>query len=495
MSMRPKRSQDAQSTLPRSLYVPQRDPRANLREMVDSVFSDKLMIFLSLILIPLILLPFIFPLSSTVLGFLEICDVIIVVLFVAEYTTKLYAAENRWSHFKSPWHLVDLLIITLPFMQYVPLLSITITGSPSLLLRLLRVPRALAVGSRVIVSRRNNTIALKQETADHTTIIRQVGSDLTITHNLSWDDLKTHIADENRHEWLDLHYVSNEGFAQLSSILGIPEPHFKSALVDEIYPHIDYVQKASFIFVQSGRIRYPAEDVANYLTISRSGVIVICDGKKIITVSRHNVDLLDEVLHSVQQKNNDTAFVVPVLYSILEHMLNDYRSILSEIELEVMQIGNTHRSKLPRDFLERIYQLDKEVSRLVSNLVHFKDMLSIITSKKVPLEGFNKQSEEAFHVLQDGAGYLTELSHDLIENLRSNIDLYINQTSFETNRILKILAVITAISVIPTAVSGILGTNLLDVPYGASLWQLSFIVTVSVAFVTYTFVKLGWLKT
>ena len=91
-------------------------------------------------------------------------------------------------------------------------------------------------------------------------------------------------------------------------------------------------------------------------------------------------------------------------------------------------------------------------------------MLSIITSKKVPLEGFNKKSEEAFHVLQDGAEYLTELSHDLIENLRSNIDLYINQTSFETNRILKILAVITAISVIPSAVSGILGTNLLMYP-------------------------------
>ena len=492
--MRPKPSDDL-STLPRSLYVPQRDPRANLRQMVDAVFSDKLMIFLSLILIPLILLPFIFPLNSTILSFFEICDVIIVVLFVAEYTLKLYAAENRWSHFKSPWHLVDLLIITLPFIQYLPLLGLSIMGSPSLLLRLLRVPRVLAVGGKVIASSRNNSIALKQEIAERNTIIRQVGSDLKTTNNLSWDDLKTHLADENCHEWLDLHYVSNEGFTQLSSILGIPEPHFKSALVDEIYPHIDYVQKASFIFVQSGRIRYPAENITNYLTISRSGVIVICNGKKIITVSRQNVDLLDEVLQSVQQKSAGDAFVVPVLFSILEHMLNDYRTILSEIELEVMQIGNTQRSKLPHDFLERIYQLDKEVSRLVSNLVHFKDMLSIITSKKVPLEGFNKQSEEVFHVLQDGAGYLTELSHDLIENLRSNIDLYINQTSFETNRILKILAVITAISVIPTAVSGILGANLLDVPYGASLWQLSFIVTVSVTFVAYTFVKLGWLKT
>lgn len=494
--MRPNPKDDRNnSALPRSLYVPQRDPRANLREMVDSVFSDKFMIFLSLIIVPLILVPFIFQLNDTILSFLDICDWIIVILFVAEYVTKLYVAENRWKHFKSPWHIVDLVIIILPFIQYLPVLEFGLTGSPSLLLRLLRLPRALAVGSRAIASRRNSgSIASTLDNSGPPTVIRQVDSNFQIAENLSWADFKAHVADGKRHEWLDLHYVSDEGFTQLSSVLGIPEPHFKSGLMDEIYPHIDYVQKASFIFVQSGQIKYP-QTATNYLTISRSGVIVICNGTKIITVSRHSVDLLEEVLSSVQKKTADGAFVVPVLYSVLEHMLNDYRSILSEIELEVLKIGNTPRSKLPKDFLERIYQLDKEVSRLVSNLVHFKDMLSIITSKKVPLEGFNEGSEEAFHVLQDGAGYLNEISHDLIENLRSNIDLYINQTSFETNRILKILAVITAISVIPSAISGILGTNLLDTPYGAALWQLSFIITVSMAFVTYTFVKLGWLKT
>ena len=82
--------------------------------------------------------------------------------------------------------------------------------------------------------------------------------------------------------------------SSVEEILGIAEPHFKSTLVDEIYPHIDYVQKSSFIFVQSGRIR-TLENTGNYLTISRSGIIVICNGKKIITVSRHSVDLLDEV--------------------------------------------------------------------------------------------------------------------------------------------------------------------------------------------------------
>ncbi len=495
MSMRPKPSEDAHNeVLPRSLYVPKSDPRANIREMVNAIFSDRFMIFLSLIIIPLILVPFLFDLNSTVLAFLNICDWVIVVLFVAEYTTKLYAANNRWKHFKSPWHLVDLVIIVLPFMQYLIVVE-SISGSPSLLLRLLRLPRALAVGGRAVAGRRmGGSIASTQSISGPAIVIRQVDSNFETKHDLTWDKLEAHITDDKKEEWLDLYNVSNEGFAQLSKILGIPEPHFKSSLVDDIYPHIDYVQKSSFIFLQSGRIKYP-EYADSFLTISRSGIIVICSGTKIITVSRHNVDLLAPVLTSVQQSRKGTGFVVSVLYGLLDHMLSDYRSILSEIEFEVMKISGTPRSKLPKDFLERIYQLDKEVSRLVSNLMHFKDTLSIIISKNVPLEGFDRDAEESFHVLQEGAEYLNEMSHDLIDNLRSIIDLYINQTSFEANKILKILAVITAISVIPSALSGILGTNLLDTPYGATLWQLSFIIAVSMSFVAYMFVKLGWLKT
>jgi hypothetical protein len=287
MSKKPEISKDKSgenSILPRSLYAPQQDPRENLRDKVDAIFSDKFMIFLSLVLVPMILLPLFFKLNASVLSLFDICDWIIVILFVAEYTSKLYLAADRWKHFKSPWHLVDLVIVILPFVQYIPLLGLSITGSPSLLLRLLRLPRALAVGGRAVAGRRNNESAFSTtEEAEPPTVIRQVDSDFKTTRNLSWDQLTAHLADSGRQEWLDLHYVSDEGFASLSRILGVAEPHFKSELMDEIYPHVDYVQKSSFIFLQSGEVKYP-EHAGNYLTISRLGIIVICNGTKIITV-------------------------------------------------------------------------------------------------------------------------------------------------------------------------------------------------------------------
>src|SRR5271163_4744813 len=92
-----------EDALPRSIFVPQADPRKDVRETVNSILSDKFMAFLSVILIPIILLPFFFTFSSGVLDFFEICDAVVIIFFVVEYTAKLYLANSRWEYFKSPW--------------------------------------------------------------------------------------------------------------------------------------------------------------------------------------------------------------------------------------------------------------------------------------------------------------------------------------------------------------------------------------------------------
>lgn len=40
--------------------------------------------------------------------------------------------------------------------------------------------------------------------------------------------VKNSLADSSRQEWLDLHYVSDEGFASLSKILEVAEPRVKA---------------------------------------------------------------------------------------------------------------------------------------------------------------------------------------------------------------------------------------------------------------------------
>ena len=482
--------------LPRSLSVQKDDSRKELRAIVDSVLSDRFMAFVALLLVPIIVLPLVTDLPEAVTTFLYVSDWTIILIFVIEYASKLYLSENRRQYFLSRWHLLDLAIIVFSLLLYLPVFDFRTPGSPSLLLRLLRLPRLVAAGGLAAggVIQETPPVQLEEKTEIHARI-RSISEDnlQVVEDHLSWEDLKNRLATDE-HEWLDIHNIPDDGFSRLSQILQVSEPHFKSSLIDELYPHIDYVASSSFIFLQSGRLQYP--DGENlHLKVSRSGFIIICSGKKIISVSRHEVDLFKKTLDNIRSKTVHRSFTVAVLYEILDSLLGQYRSMLSDIEIDVSRIGQAPRSKLPRDFLERIYGIKREVSRLASNLVHFRSLLGIVLSRKVSLEGFDQFAADDFEVLQDGVTYLTEIADDLDGNLTSLIDLYINQTSFETNRILKILAVITSVGVIPAAVGSLLGTNLLDTPFQAYLWQITTVVVFGMVFAVYVFVKLGWLKT
>ncbi|MCW4029648.1 MAG: hypothetical protein NWE92_08385 [Candidatus Bathyarchaeota archaeon] len=487
-------TQASMEPLPRSLYPPKADPRAAMREMVDAVFNDKFMIIISTIIIPIILINYFFTVTPQGQSFLDITDWTIVIIFEVEYFSKLYLAPNRWEHFKSPWHLVDLFIITIPLIQITQVFSFALPSHPTLLLRLLTIPRVFAVGSRAAIGRRTKGTTAGVTSQQPNTIIQLVDINQKTTTPISWDELQSRLVNDPTQEWIDIHDISDEGFAQLSNMLNIPEAQFRGNLIDEIYPHLDHSENVSLLFLQSGKIIYPKTS-ANYLTIVRSGIIVINRKNKILTVSKHNVDLPDKVFRNLPKTTVEGNVVATTLFSILMNVLNDYKALLSEVEMEVIKIGDLPKSRLPQDFLERMYRFGKEVGRVASNIVHFKEMLSLINTGNIFVERFDHKTEQAFHILQDTTQFLNEIADDVTGSLQSIIDLYINQTSFDTNRILKILAVITALAIFPSAIGGILGMNLLDVPYTAVLWQIVMVICLIMFFMGYACLKLGWLKT
>ena len=479
--------------LPRSIFVPSEDPRKEWRETVGTILSDKFMAFLSILLLPIILIPLFISLPAYT-GFFDICDATIVIFFIVEYFSKLYLAKSRWDFFRSPWHIVDLIVVALSILSYLPLVVLQGRGSTALLLRLLRLPRAIAVGGRTAGSRiKTNATETVSETKRVPTVIRQVGTDLTTEHErLTWDDVKAHLATKEP-EWIDIHNINEEGVLKLSAMLSVPPRHFKIDRVDEVVPHIDFVQQMSFIFLQSGEIQYP-ERQEHFLRISRLGETIITWGPKIISTSPHGIDMFERTLTDIRAHRGEYSFTVSVLYGILDATLREYRALFSEMEYEISGIGRTPRSKLPKDFLRRMYDMNRQVARLLANLIHFKELLGVAISRRLPVEGFDDEAKEAFRRLQDETSYLNEIADEVVESIQTLIDIYINQSSFETNRILKILAVISALSIIPAVVTGLLGTNLLGQPYPLHIWELVLVLSITLSFIFYCFIKLGWLK-
>lgn len=487
----PAGSPESGNRLPRSLYPPRKDPRKELRETVDAILSDGFMAVLSLFLIPLILLPILFSFPASTLLLFQTGDAIIVIFFVVEYVAKLYLAESSWEYFRNPWHLLDLTVIVLSFVSYLPFLALGSKGSSLLLVRLVRLTRVLTVGGRAASSRihvataEGGTDSLRP--SPRVQVVRSGPS--PVRETLSWEGVEAHLA-TNAPEWIDFSNLTEAEVMRLAALLRVRHHHFRLHQLNDLHPHAREADRRSFIYLQVKKVRYP-ERSEELFKIARQGLVLICLGPKILSISPHSTDLVERVLPILEEDHMSRAFVAAVLRGILAANLDEYRTIFNDIDAEVSVISGIPRSKLPRDFLPRMYQLSKASSRLAANLGHFKELIDRVLSGKIALDGLETEGHGRFEALVDESHYLELVSQDVLDNLHSLIDVYINQSSFDTNRVLKVLAVITAIAIIPSTIGGLLG---IDGPYDFILWQVLLATVLSMVFALYCFLKLGWLR-
>jgi Mg2+ and Co2+ transporter CorA len=478
--------------LPRSIFVVEEDPRREAREAVNAILSDSFMAFLSLLLIPIIVLPFFVNLPAWINQLFDSADLTIILFFVVEYAAKLYLAYDRWAYFRSPWHLLDLAVILLSFVSYVPLFGLSGKGSAILLVRLLRLPRAFAVAGRTAGSRLGEVPAdTAPPEVEVDTEIHQVDPKHPADpHTLDWRQLEEHLGTPDP-EWIHISNFSDRALQQLGAILRLPVHHLRLQQLDDLWPHVGRIERAVIVFVQSGEIQYPKR-TREFYTIARRGAIIILLGPKVVSISPHGMDPFPRVEQTLAQAT-DTAppFRLRVVEGLLDATLRDYRQLLSDVDLEVSAIGRMPRSRLPKDFLARAYELQKSISRLHSNMIHFRELMGRFVSGRVVVDDVTEADKAQLEGLSDEATYLADLATESGESLQTVIDVYVNQSSFETNRILKILAVITAVALIPATIGGLLG---IDGPYDFVLWQILLIVTLGMVFVTYCFLKLGWLR-
>ncbi len=469
------------------------DRKTRLRATVYLLLPDGLMIALALLMVPIVVIPLVVDLSRSVGGFLEAADYTILGVFVIEYFLKAALARNVRKHVLSPWHLLDLLIILLPLSALLPVVTGGFARS-SPLLRLLRIVRIVAVGGRAVDRKVHPRAAVQREVQTAPVMeIRVMDSDLENIHeDVSLSEVKRYVNSPSQ-TWVDMSSVSESYFDELSGALGVPKILLESELVEESYPRIDYFEHYSMIFARIAEPRIVQKGTKR-LFVSRAGLLVICYGQNIITVSKHKTSLFDQILEKAKKYHNSREpLVVSILYTILKYVLEKDEQIIATLEREVVRLEDIPLKERPSDFLETTFHLKKEVNQLVPSLLHLKEIVTVITSKRVPLEGFSERHERLFDILMDEATYLHETAQDARENLLSLIDLYINTTSYEMNKVMRIIAVITCLGIIP-AVGGLLGSNLIGNPWGVHLWEVFSVVGVIMVGMGWVFYRVGWLK-
>jgi Mg2+ and Co2+ transporter CorA len=469
------------------------DRKHGTREVINLLLPDELMIVLAVIMLPTVLLPIFINLPNAMVIVFDFVDYAILGVFILEYVLKTVFAPDVLKHILNPWHLLDLFIVVVPLVSLLPVFSLRL-GHTSLLLRLLRIIRIIAVSGRTVDRRIQSRSGEPEETKlqEPPLQIEVIDGNLDNVHrDLTVEKLSAFVSSPSQ-TWVKISSVGDEDLDKLSNILEIPRMFLESELNEDSYPRVDLYEKYLLIFIRTAdlhRNRTALERIA----IDRKGLLIICHGQKIITITRKHSEIFDELHGRVRKTLQGEPLLVAILYSILKHVLQLDKQIISSVEQELMALENIPLNKRPSNFLEITFHLRKVVNQIVPSLLHLREIISVITSKRVPLEGFNENHKKIFDILLDEAAYLHETASETRDDLQYLVDLYINTTSFETNRVMRIIAVITSLGIIP-AVMGLMGSNIVGNPWNIQLWQLFGVLGFLMLALGWVFYRLGWLK-
>jgi len=138
--------------------------------------------------------------------------------------------------------------------------------------------------------------------------------------------------------------------------------------------------------------------------------------------------------------------------------------------------------------------LKKELSAAQADLWRLKSVLNDLAAAGKKLPGSDGKEVEFLKQLAHDSEYLYDTVVNTREELLSLIDLHINVVSFDMNRVMRVLAVVSVLGLIPAVVGGLFGMNLIDNPWPFTLKQVSFCVVFGMVMCLYFFFVKGWLR-
>jgi Mg2+ and Co2+ transporter CorA len=475
--------------------VDKSDRKKNIREKINLILPDGLMIVLAGIMAPIVLVPIFVTLPAAIDTSLKFADYFILSIFIIEYLLKTIFARDVVKHILSPWHLLDLLIIVLPLVSLLPVFA-TDFGLSFPVLRLIRIARIFALGGRAIDRKIEMSVPGHEASAapKPSSEIQVMDRNLeSIYRDVQYSQLHDFL-NNSTNTWIDISGITEGDLDRLSGVFGIPRILLESELVDEAFPRIDYFENLSMIFAQIADMKTIAKSPGKFM-VNRDGFLVICQGQNIMTLSKSQTPIFNLILEKAKKIHTaQEPLVVTILYTLLRHILDKDKQIITTLEQELISLESIPFKDSPSNFLEVTFNLRKEVNQVVPSLMHLKEIISVISAKRVPLEGFNERHEKVFDILMDEASYLHENAVNVRDNLESLIDLYINTTSHQMNKVMRLIAVLTCLGIIPAIILGALGTNVSGNPWGIQLWQVFTVPLLLMLVLGWIFHRLGWLK-
>jgi Mg2+ and Co2+ transporter CorA len=431
--------------------------------------------FLALAALAAGLAPLLFSLPPRLDRGLAIAEWGIVGLFAAEYLVQLALARDRRRFVLNPWRILDAVIILAPLASLLPFAPDFARSSPAL--RVLRLVRVLLFGAR---ARHGLSAAARAasspEATPGPTRVTALSPEGGEPQESSWTKLLQWTAAPST-LWMHAANLDAARIKEIAAVVDLPDVMMEAALRETSYPRL-----ASSEGWCAFAVSLPGSQDA-----PRSPVLLLVSERHLLSLSLHPAQLQGRP--GFEALPWGTRCALHVVRCVLGHN----ESLAGRLEHELGALEELAADQSPGTFFEAVFRLKRSIALARGDLWRLRGLLGTLADGRRKLPGLGGE-RDCLRELSDQADYLHETVEKAQEQLLTILDLHLNIASYDVNRFMRLLAVVSSLAIIPTIIGGLLGMNILGNPWPVTLGQIAFGTLILMLGVLYAFMAKGWLR-
>ena len=284
--------------------------------------------------------------------------------------------------------------------------------------------------------------------------------------------------------WIDFSQPTNTEIQHLSTTLHFHPLAIEDCIVSKQRPKLDYYDDFSFFVTHApGHQAYNDHEIDFFI------------GKNFI-VTFHYQDITEvnatwQLIHNA--KNLADWDEHHVFYEIMDNVVDAYFPIIAQLEDAINQVEENPNKEPMHILLDRLFDLRHQLLELLHAINPIRDLFyRVLSSHRLP----GIQEKRAYFMdIYDHLLKLSEMANSNREISNDIRDNFISINSYQQNKVIQILTVVTSIFAPLTFIAGIYGMNFVNMP--ELKWHYGYFIILGIMllitfFMILFFKKKGW---
>jgi len=462
---------------------------------LDRILSGEVMGFLAIAALGMALQVLFFNVPDPVHEVIRIVQITVFAMFGAEYFYGLVRAQNRAAYMAKPERLFDLVVLLLAAVSFLPVFDHRLLNAQAL--QILRVGPVFFFGylGTKELSMSLFSEAHEEESSVSASFFRlsEEGANGTLA-SCTEEEALNWMADPKRRGFYICRGEVTDQLADALADADIPASLLKGALGQSSFPR---VLRIGSIYLLAGAIPTISADEENVPAhVHRVTFVAVFTKNSVLLINRAGIAISEEIMRIISSEQILSGHPRPVrvVGGLCKFVLDKYEMYGMEIEALLRQTELAPLDRSGGGVYRSMYFLRRSLSSLKSDLWSFRHILHGIDDGTRPTIFEDVDTKGFFSLLAHSCDFHFENFDQLNDKASAILDLRINLVSFEMNKFMGLLAVVTAIGLIPATFGGLLGMNIEGINFHISLGNIVFLCSVLIAMTLYVMHVNGWLK-